>query len=187
MASSELSAVMFADDTIFFLSDKNIEVLFNKMNTELDKVSTWFKANKLSLNVLKTKFSIFHPADKKRLIPTNLPLLKIDNTYIKSDSVTKFLVVLIDENLNWKARVANVSSKVSKSIGIFYKATPILNKFQLKQLYFAFVHNYLNYGNKIRNPLSPSETYCSYDKLPKSFHSFKTFICRNENIKPLRD
>ena len=144
---SELSAVMFADDTNFFLSDKNIDVLFNKMNNELEKVSTWFKANKLSLNVLKTKFSLFHPAGKRLLIPRDLPLLKIDNTHIKRDPVTKFLGVLIDENLNWKAQIANVSSKVSKSIGILYKATPILNKLQLKQLYFAFVHSYLNYGN----------------------------------------
>ena len=39
------------------------------------------------------------------------------------------------------------SLKVSKGIGILYKATQILNKFQLKQLYFAFVHSYLSYGN----------------------------------------
>ena len=81
MASAELSTVMFADDTNFFLFDSNIDFLFNKMNDELDKVSTWFKSNKLSLNVLKTKFTLFHPAGKKRLIPTKLPLLKIDDRY----------------------------------------------------------------------------------------------------------
>ena len=189
MASSELSTVMFADDTIFFLSDKNIDVLFVKMNNELDKVSTWFKANKLSLNVLKNKFSIFHPTGKKRLIPIDLPLLKIDNTYIKRDPVTKFLGVLIDENLNWKAQIANVSSKVSKSIGILYKASPILNKFQLKQLYSAFVHSYLNYGNIAWGSTHKSKLEALYrqqkhaispNKFPKSVHSLKTSICGNE-------
>ena len=146
-ASSELSAVMFADDTNLFLSDKSIDSLFTKMNSELLKVSTWFKANKLSLNISKTKFSIFHPSSKRRFIPTELPILKIDDVHITRDPVTKFLGVLIDENLSWKAQIANVASKISKSIGILYKATPFLNKTLLKQLYSAFVHSYLSYGN----------------------------------------
>ena len=75
-ASSEISSVMFADDSNFFLSDKNIDSLFTKMNIELDKISTWFKANKLSLNVSKTKFTLFHSSGKKRLIPADLPPLK---------------------------------------------------------------------------------------------------------------
>ena len=53
--------VMFADDTNLFLSHKNIDTLFAIMNVELENVSTWFKSNKLSLNVDKTKWSLFHP------------------------------------------------------------------------------------------------------------------------------
>ena len=46
---------MFADDKNLFISDKNIGELFKKMNKELKNVSTWFKANKLSVNIDKTK------------------------------------------------------------------------------------------------------------------------------------
>ena len=146
-ASTEISTVMFADDTNLFISDKNINQLFSRMNNELIKVSTWFKANKLSLNVTKTKFTLFHPISKKRTIPLILPLLKIDDTHITRDRVTKFLGVLIDENISWKAQIANICSKVSKSIGILYKARHYLSKFLLKQLYSAFIHSYLNYAN----------------------------------------
>ena len=38
-------------------------------------VSKWFKANKLSLNVSKTKWSLFHPERKKRYIAKELPNL----------------------------------------------------------------------------------------------------------------
>ena len=34
-----------------FLSDKDINKLFNDMNVDLQKMSIWFKANKLSLNL----------------------------------------------------------------------------------------------------------------------------------------
>ena len=53
--------LMFADDTNLSLSHKNIDTLFDIMNVELENVSTWFKSNKLSLNVDKTKWSLFHP------------------------------------------------------------------------------------------------------------------------------
>jgi len=50
-SSSKLMEVMFADDANLFISNKNIETLFTDMNNELTKVTTWFKANKLSLNM----------------------------------------------------------------------------------------------------------------------------------------
>ena len=128
IAAPEITAVMFADDTSLFLSDKNIENLFSKMNDELKNVSIWFKANKLSLNITKTKFSLFHPSRKKRNIPVNLPKLEIDNTKIKRECVTKFLGLLIDENLTWKPHIDSVNTKISKSVGILYKSRNMLNK-----------------------------------------------------------
>ena len=41
----------------------------------------------------------------------------------------------------------NVSSKISKSIGILYRTRCVLNKKLLTQLYYSFIHSYLNYGN----------------------------------------
>ena len=58
--ASTLKNVMFADDTNLSLSDENIGKLFQQMN-KLKSVSTWFKANKLSINIDKTKWTIFHP------------------------------------------------------------------------------------------------------------------------------
>ena len=43
------------------LSNENIGELFQQMNKELKKVCTWFKANKLSINIDKTKWTIFYP------------------------------------------------------------------------------------------------------------------------------
>ena len=109
-ASSILTPVMFADDTNLFLSNKNIIDLFNDMNTEIRKVSKWFKANKLSLNLTKTKWTLFHSSNKKRFIPQILPDLFIDDFKIQRDTVTKFLGVVIDENLTWKYHIDYVSN-----------------------------------------------------------------------------
>ena len=44
-------------------------MLFNKFNEELQKIETWFKVNKLSLNSKKTKYALFHKSSAKDNIP----------------------------------------------------------------------------------------------------------------------
>ena len=146
-ASNPLMEVMFADDVNLFLSHKNIDTLFAIMNVELENVSTRFKSNKLSLNVDKTKWSLFHPISKRQLLPKTLPNLLIEDTHIKREHVTKFLGVFIDKNLSWKQHMEILSSKTSKSIGILYKSRDALSQQCLKQLYFLFIHSYVNYAN----------------------------------------
>ena len=74
---------MFADDTNMFFSNCNIPVLFATINSELSKISQWFLANKLSLNVTKTKYSFFHKTSEKGDIPLKLPRAQINNYNIK--------------------------------------------------------------------------------------------------------
>ena len=60
---------MFADNTNLFISDSNIKNLFKTMKEKLGKVAIWFKANKVSLNISKTKYSLFHSTRKSKDIP----------------------------------------------------------------------------------------------------------------------
>ena len=117
------------------------------INCELKKKSLWLKANKLSLNLTKAKYSLFHPTSKKRFLREPLPFLKIDNIVIKRGNVTKFLGVLIDDNLSWKQHLNNASTKISKIIGILYKSREIVKHPLLNQLHFSFIHCHLNYAN----------------------------------------
>ena len=146
-ASDPLMEVMFADDTNLFLFHKNVDTLFAITDLELENVSTWFKSNNLPLIVDKTKWSLFHPFSKRQFLPRNLPNLLVENINIKREHVTKFLGVFIDENLSWKQHIEILSSKISKSIGILYKSRYLLSKQCLKQLYFSFIHSYVNYAS----------------------------------------
>ena len=101
----------------------------------------------MSLNVDKSKRSFFHPLPKRQFLPQTLPNLLIKDIHIKRERVTKLLVVFIDENLSWKQHIKNLSSKISKSIGILYKSRDVLSKQCPKQLYFSFIHSYVNYAN----------------------------------------
>ena len=68
---------MFADDSKLSYAEENTKTLLDTVNIELRKFSQWFKFNKLSLNVTKTKYSFFHKRSKKDNIPLVLLKLKI--------------------------------------------------------------------------------------------------------------
>ena len=46
--------IYFADDTTVFLSSKCINDVYKNMNSDLDDLTNWFKANRLALNVNKS-------------------------------------------------------------------------------------------------------------------------------------
>ena len=138
-ASKLLQLILFADDTNVFLSHKDADCLANILNIELNKLSIWFRANKLSLNLKKTKFMVFKPSQKRKSHDIQLLI----NDY-KLDQVkeTIFLGVILDENLNWKSEISHVANKVSKSIGIIRKSNFYLSTKSLRTLYFSLVYPY---------------------------------------------
>ena len=52
--------VLFPEDTNLLCSDNIKSTLFERANEELIQINDWFLANKLSLNVEKTKYILFH-------------------------------------------------------------------------------------------------------------------------------
>ena len=139
---------MFADDTNLFYSNKDINTAFLKANDELQKVNECFISNKLSLNVKKNnKYSFFHKPSKKDDIPLVLPKLNINNREIARTESIKFLGVFLDENLSWKTHIKYIENKISKNIGILFKASSFLKKKTLLSLYYSYIHSYINYDS----------------------------------------
>ena len=110
-------------------------------------INDWFMANKLSLNVRKTKSSLFHKRSRVDDLPLKLPKVSINNQEMKRASYTKFLAVLSDENLSWKEHLKYTAKKIAKSVRLMYKAKPFLDKDSLLSLYFSYIHSYINYAN----------------------------------------
>ena len=138
---------MFADDTNLFDLHNNVKEFFRALNAERSHLNDSFCANKLSLNIDKTKYVWFHKAESKDDLPLILPDFLINDVKIKRENSLKFLEVIIDENLTWKTHVQLVENKISKSVGILFKASRALNFQSLRSLHFALVHPYINPAN----------------------------------------
>ena len=140
-ACNDLFSILFADDTNVFVTGKNINTLIDTMNNELKKLYEWMCINKLSLNIKKTKFMVL--TMKKN--PEINQSVHINGQVIEQVNKFKFLGVIIDSHLKWADHVQYIRKKISKGLGIIYKAKRVLNPATLLTLYYSFVYPYLLY------------------------------------------
>ena len=90
------------------------------LNDQLHNVSTWLKANKLSINVKKTELMIFRP--RQQTSPINW---QIENNVLEQVDNTKFLGVYIDQHLTRKTHVNLLWLRFLKLSSYFIKLNTI--------------------------------------------------------------
>ena len=88
----------------------------------MNKLSTWFKTNRLSLNVSKTNCIVIERVNCK-----------------------KFLGVLIDSKLSWSDHVSYIRHKMSKNLSVMHRVKWLLNKSALYMIYCTLVLPYISY------------------------------------------
>ena len=108
--STVLNPVLFADDTSLFHAHTDFDTLIEEINEELQKITTWFHTNKLSLNIKKSNFIIFSSKGKK--YNTDNLKININGNEIKQVNFTKFLGIYIDEHLSWAQHIDYLSKKL---------------------------------------------------------------------------
>ena len=116
--SKKLTFFLFADDTNIYYESSDILEIQKTVNKELRKVRKWLDANRLALNIEKTNFVLFHSPRNK---PVSQIILKFGKQKINQENCVKFLGLLLDSNLNWKAHITELSKKLSRTVGLFYK------------------------------------------------------------------
>ena len=139
------SFTLYADDTNILYSDKDLTKIHNVVNDNLKKVCHWFKCNKLSVNSKKCNYIVFRSSSRR---------LELEDLYVRlnEDAIprvdcTKFLGVIIDEQLTWKPHIAYIQNKIAKNIGIIFRLSTFMPKHVLRTLYCTLVLPYFSYCN----------------------------------------
>ena len=69
----------------------------------------------------------------------------IRNENIKETNSIKLLEIIVDNQLKWHEHIIYIKNKVSRAIGIIYKARNYANKQNVRQMDYRFVFPYLKY------------------------------------------
>ena len=138
--------ISFADDTTIVYSNPSIETLQTLANNDLKLINNWFKWNKLSLNISKTKCIVFDSKYKLQHLALNNFTLQIDHTYIERVTEMKFLGMILQNDLSWTSHINEKCKKISQVLAIMTKLKHELPSNTLKTIYNALIEPHLNYG-----------------------------------------
>lgn len=133
---------LFADDTTVLVRSPDISSLVHKVNNQLSTMAQWFQVNRLSVNLNKTMYMFF--TLHKHLYSSSLQIT-INGEEIKRTTSTRFLGVIIDDQLSWKNHVAHISSKLSKSVGIIGRVGKLIPHENRVNLYHSLLLPYFSY------------------------------------------
>ena len=65
-------------------------------------------------------------------VPLQLPTMTFNNIEIKRENSVKLLGVIINENLTWKNHIEAIENRISKNIGVLYRASHLFDFKNLK-------------------------------------------------------
>ena len=150
-SSTEFDFTLFADDTTLSMSGDKLDELTQKTNIELAKVLDWLIVNKLIINLMKTNSMLFTNKQEGRILN-----IKAHNTILEQKSECKFLGIIIDDDISWKAHINHISNKISKTIALLRYLRYTFPKHILKTLYMTLIYPYFNYCNIIWGAADPT-------------------------------
>lgn len=138
--------ILYADDCTCVFKSPSINDTFSEASHTLPTLTQYFRDNKLSLNMSKTKAMVLTKAYTIR-IP--LPILTIDMDSIELVDNFKLLGVTLDLHLSWQDRIFNICSKLRGLSAVLYKINHILSPSWRMKLYNAHFLPLINYNNTI--------------------------------------
>ena len=143
-ANEDFKYILYADDTTLFSTIQVLATTPFDVNNQLTQIYDWLAVNKLSLNIKKTKYIVFHAINKD--IDGLIPELKINDIIIERVENFNFLGLIFNEHMFWKHHINTIANKLIKLSGILNKLKRFLPGYILRTLYFSMVQSRLLYG-----------------------------------------
>ena len=155
----------------------------------MDILNNWFKANQLSLNLLKTVLMCFWDNKLDRT-------LSVDGLSITNITVTKFLGVFVDQKLSLEEHVTRLLDKLLINKHLLMVSSNLLDKSSLKLVYHAHIQSHLVYSLSVWGSMISSmnlsqifkaQKTCAKlaCKLPKNVLS--TTISKKHRLLPIQE
>ena len=110
------NSILFADDTTLYKTHRNLNYLKWCLEDDLTRLSDWFKANKLTMNIDKTVCVLFQKNPNSEKID-----ISIDNMSFSNAKEVKFLGMWLDENLSWSSHINKLILKISRNSNLISK------------------------------------------------------------------
>ena len=139
--------VLFADDTNIFVEGESVEEAYEKGNILLHSIKKYMTLNKLHINMSKCCYIHFKPniSKNQQSLPDETLCLQIDGFPIKKTKATKFLGVIIDEDLSWQPHITALRRKLNYASATLNRIRDAVPNDLHKELYHTLFESHLTY------------------------------------------
>ena len=139
--------VKYADDTVLFVSDKNIEIVESFLNTDVYSFFSWLKVNELIVNLKKgkTEFMVFATSQRLKKLPDPPISITFNNTSIAFTTSYKYLGLTLNNTLNMTLNFQKSMKKASSRINLLRRIRYSINATTASAIYRAMIIPTLTY------------------------------------------
>jgi len=145
---SRCEANMYADDTAIYVSSPSVAEVTEILQDDMERVSGWLRANKLSLHLGKTVSMLVASRQRRRHLPDQLSLTLNDNP-IEPVTSSPYLGVTIDQNLTFNEHIDGVVSRASRALGALRRASRFIPQATRATVYNTLVLPHLDYCSTV--------------------------------------
>lgn len=136
--------ILYADDTILLVSNKDLNIVKERLSQVGTTCFHWLCNNKLSMHMGKTEVIVF--SSKRKQNHTRDFSIKMGEHNIKAKNSVKYLGLTMDNCLSGDSIVANIVAKTSARLKFCYRHKNSLNLHARKTLVTSLVQCYFDYA-----------------------------------------
>lgn len=133
---------LYADDALIVYKATTASILLIHMKEDILLINNWLSANKLTLNLSKTKYLMFQTKGRSLMIPT---FFEVNSIKIPQVSNYNYLGLIIDDKLDWTPHVTKIQNKVLSMNFALKRIRYCIAERTAWMLYFAFAHSHFCY------------------------------------------
>ena len=139
--------ILYADDAVLIYAASTLDSLQDAFVLDFKLMCDWYTANRLSLNVKKTKMML---AGSRTMLSTFQNFeFELDGEPVSRVSEFKYLGIMLDEKWNWKSHISNLSQKLGYRLSVFNRILHLLDKNARLAYYNGLVLPHLDYADTV--------------------------------------
>jgi hypothetical protein len=143
--SIESDIHLFADDTSLMDIMENYLQSYDKLNRDLDRLSTWASQWLVSFNATKTVYIMV----SRKQTPSPKPALTLNGEPVKEVLTHKHLGLTFNTSLTWSDHISTLTTKAGRCVGLLQRICRKVPRQCLEILYKTMIRPILEYGNII--------------------------------------
>ena len=131
---------MYADDTLIVCKSNNIDIVTSSIQRALNNMFIWCTANKLSLNLSKTKHLTVQNSK-----PDHEPPVHVNNKCIGTVTSYEYLGMSLDNKLSMNEYLDNMWKKANTKLGILGKIRRFISVKTAASIYKCMIRPHMDY------------------------------------------